>query len=190
MNILIVNNHPDKESFNVAIASAFENEAKLAGHTVNTLNITDLDFDPNLRFGYRKRTTLEPDLIKAQDMIRKASHIIWIYPVWWGGLPALAKGFMDRAFLPGFAWELTESDEPVGLLKGKTAQVITTMDADIEEYQNLQNQNINTNLEFIGLEVVKNTNFAPTSSASTEQINLWLNEVKTLAQEIGKAVKV
>jgi len=69
------------------------------------LIINELDFNPNLQFGYRKRTELEPDLLKAQELIKWADHLVWIYPVWWGSIPAIMKGFIDRVFLPGFAFQ-------------------------------------------------------------------------------------
>jgi putative NADPH-quinone reductase len=62
------------------------------------INIADLDFNPNLEFGYRKRTELEPDLLEAIEKIKKADHIVWVFPMWWYGYPALMKGFIDRAF--------------------------------------------------------------------------------------------
>jgi putative NADPH-quinone reductase len=72
---------------------------------------------------------LEPDLLNAWETIQWADHLVWIHPVWWGGLPALMKGFIDRLFLPGLAYKYRENslwwDK---LLKGKTAHIITTID--------------------------------------------------------------
>jgi NAD(P)H dehydrogenase (quinone) len=67
-----------------------------------------LEFNPNLAFGYRKRTELEPDLLEAIEKIKKSDHIVWIFPMWWYGYPALMKGFIDRTFLPGITFEPIE----------------------------------------------------------------------------------
>ncbi len=127
--ILIINGHPNWESFNFGVANAYQEGAIASGAEVRTIHIIDLKFNPNLQFGYRKRTELEPDLLLAWEDIKWADHLVWVHPVWWGGLPALMKGFIDRLFLPGFAFQYRENsllwDK---LLKGKSARIITTLD--------------------------------------------------------------
>src|SRR5690554_5488440 len=70
-----------------------------------------------------------PHLVCRLLLEKKNDHLVWIHPVWWGGLPAIMKGFIDRLFLLGFAFQYRENfnhyDE---LLKGKTALIITTLD--------------------------------------------------------------
>ena len=127
--ILIILGHPDLDSYNYALFNAYKKGALASGAEVRELIIRDLNFNPNLSFGYRKRTELEPDLIAAQDAILWANHLVWIYPVWWGSLPGILKGFIDRVFLPGFAFQKREGsiwwDK---LLKGKSARIISTLD--------------------------------------------------------------
>ena len=108
-NILIINAHPDAESFGNAMADAYENGVKEMGARSQRLNLHELKFSMNLEHGYRKRTDLEPDLIKAQDAISFADHLVFIYPTWWGTFPAILKGFIDRVFLPGFAFKYREN---------------------------------------------------------------------------------
>ena len=81
-NILIINGHPDSESFNFAIAEAYKKGAISSGANVKEIIVRDLEFNPNLSFGYRHRTELEPCLIDAQENIKWAKHLVWIYPVW------------------------------------------------------------------------------------------------------------
>ena len=127
--IVIINGHPNKDAFNFGIAEAFKKGAVNAGGEVNQIIIADLAFNPNLQFNYQKRIELEPDLLEAWEKIKWADHLVWVHPVWWGGLPAITKGFIDRVFLPGFAFQYRENsvwwDE---LLKGKTAHIIITLD--------------------------------------------------------------
>ena len=80
--ILIINGHPDKESFNFALAAAYKKGAERSGAEVKEINIRELEFNPNLEFGYRKRVELEPDLIDTQAKLQWADHLVWVYPVW------------------------------------------------------------------------------------------------------------
>ena len=127
--ILIINGHPNPSSFNFGIAESYLKGAIASGAEVETITIAALNFNPNLQFGYQKRTELERDLLESWEKIKRADHLVWIHPVWWGGLPAITKGFIDRLFLPGMAFQYRENsvwwDK---LLKGKTAHIITTLD--------------------------------------------------------------
>ena len=126
---LIINGHPDGESYCAALSEAYRTGAEAAGVPTEVINIRDLHFDPNLRYGYRQRTELEPDLLRAQELITWADHLVWVYPVWWGSVPALMKGFIDRVLLPGFAFKKRANsvwwDK---YLTGKTARLICTLD--------------------------------------------------------------
>ncbi len=99
--IVIINGHPNKKSFNYALASAYTKGALSSDAHITHINISELKFNPNLEHGYQQRTPLEPDLEIAIEKIQKAQHIVWVYPTWWTGFPAIMKGFIDRTFLPG-----------------------------------------------------------------------------------------
>jgi putative NADPH-quinone reductase len=127
--ILVLNGHPDPESYNVALTEAYVRRAAAAEAEVRVIHIRKLDFNPNLQCGYRKRTELEPDLLAAWEDIQWCQHLAVVHPVWWGSLPAIFKGFIDRLFLPGFVFEKREGSlmwDP--LLKGRSGRIITTMD--------------------------------------------------------------
>jgi len=187
-NILIINGHPDKESYCFALAERYKKGVEQSGGTCKLINLIDLDFNPILTFGYRKVSVLEPDLIKAQQDIRDAIHLVLVYPTWWGTYPALLKGFMDRVFLPGYAFKY-HKDDPFWdkLLKGKTARIITTMDSPLW-YNFLVYRSAGHNsmkraiLEFCGVKPVKITAFAPIKSSNDEKRKKWLDEV----QELGR----
>ena len=68
-NILIINGHPDAKSYNSALADAYQKGANASGADMKTINIRDLDFNPNLQYRYRQRTELEPDLLQVQELI-------------------------------------------------------------------------------------------------------------------------
>ncbi len=108
-NILIINGHPHKESLNFGLAEAYKKGALESGYHVEEIIIADLNFNPNLQYGYQKRMELEPDLLDAWEKIKRADHMVWVHPVWWSGLPAITKGFIDRLFLPGFTFKPREN---------------------------------------------------------------------------------
>lgn len=181
--ILIINGHPNSESFNFGIAEEYKKGAISTGAEIKEIVIADLDFNPNLKYGYRKRTELEPDLLDAWEKIKWADHLVWIHPVWWGGMPALMKGFLDRLFLPGFAFQYRENsvwwDK---LLKGRTARIITTIDQPSWYYRWMYgrpsvNQLKKSTLEFCGIKPVRVTYFGIVKQADQPKREKWLQQV-------------
>ena len=166
--VLIINGHPDKESFCFALAESYKKGALEAGADLKEIVIGDLQFSLNLQFGYRKRTELEGDLVEAWNKIKWADHIVWVYPVWWGGFPAIMKGFIDRLFLPGFAFRKKEGSliHWDKLLSGKSARIISTLDQPVWYYWLINRQPSNNAmkklvLQFCGIGPVKTTTFGP-----------------------------
>jgi len=129
MKVLIINGHPDPLSYNQALFNAYKEGAATTGASIAEISIGALQFDPNLKYGYRQRTELEPDLLDAIEKIRAADHIVWVFPMWWYGYPAIMKGFIDRTFLPGITFQPVPGKPfPQQLLKGKTGRIIITAD--------------------------------------------------------------
>jgi putative NADPH-quinone reductase len=187
--LLIINGHPDKESFNYALHVAYKDGALSAGKEVKEIALATMQFSTNLQFGYRKRTDLEPDLLDAREKIQWAEHIVWIFPIWWGGMPALLKGFIDRLFIPGFAIEYQEkSPFPKKLLSGKTSEIICTMDTPIFYYKlaycsrgtKLLSKNI---LAFCGIKNKRITYFAVVKNSTDEKRKNWLGKAKKMGEK-------
>ena len=188
--VLIINGHPDKQSYNYALSEAYKIGANKTNAIIDTINISDLDFNPNLRFGYRQRTELEPDLKDAIDKIKKADHIVWVFPLWWAGLPALMKGFIDRTFLPGITFEFIEGKAaPIGLLKGKTSRIIITTDTPkwydyIVMKRPILKQFKKGTLEYCGIGPVKVTYISPIISSTLDARKKWLKKVIKLGEKL------
>ncbi|PIR57806.1 MAG: NADPH:quinone reductase [Parcubacteria group bacterium CG10_big_fil_rev_8_21_14_0_10_38_31] len=127
--ITIILGHPSRESFCGSIMQSYVEGARENGAEVREIHLGDLKFDPILWKGYSAIQELEEDLKKTQEDMRWADHLVFIYPTWWGGMPALMKGFVDRIFLPGFGFKFHKGQPyPDRLLSGKSARLIVTMD--------------------------------------------------------------
>ncbi|MBP6516364.1 MAG: NAD(P)H-dependent oxidoreductase [Chitinophagales bacterium] len=188
--ILIINGHPNPDSFNYGIAAAYKQGALTAGAEVKEIVVADLNFNPNLKFGYQKRTDLEPDLLDALEKIKWADHMVWIHPVWWGGLPAMLKGFIDRVFLPGFVFQYRENsvwwDK---LLSGKSARIITTLDQPSWYYWLMfgrpsVNQLKKSTLEFCGVKPVKVSYVGPIRNSTAEFREKQLEKILQLGADL------
>ena len=181
--ILIINGHPNKDSFNFGIAAAYKKGAAGSGAEIREIVIAELDFNPNLQFGYQKRMELEPDLLEAWGKIQWADDLVWIHPVWWGGLPAITKGFIDRLFLPGFVFQYRENSHFWDkLLKGKTAHIITTLDQPGFFYRLVfhrpsVNQLKRSVLKFCGISPVKVSYIGIIRNSTPEMRKKWLLKV-------------
>lgn len=189
-HVLIINGHPDKQSYNYALSEAYKTGAQKANAAISQIKISDLNFNPNLQFGYRQRTELESDLIDAIEKIKNANHLVWVFPMWWYGYPAIMKGFIDRTFLPGITFEPIEGKPlPKKLLKGKTARVIITADAPRwYDYLFMKSPAINQfkkgTLEFCGIKPVKLTYIAPVKNSSPGWREKWLEKVTVLGETL------
>lgn len=186
--ILIINGHPDRESYNFALAQAYQKGVERSGAEHKTLNISELTFNPNLQFGYRKHTELEPDLLKAQEDLSWADHIVWIYPVWWGSVPAMLKGFLDRVLLPGFAFKKREGsvwwDK---YFTGKSSRIICTLDQPSWFYSLINRAPSHhamkrLTMNFIGVKSVKITSIGPLRLSKDSFRTKWLKKVEKLGE--------
>lgn len=190
MNILVIVGHPDPESFSAALSEAYIAGAATSKAQIRRLDLSRMAFEPNLKYGYRKRIELEEDLLEAQQLIRWADHLVFVYPTWWGTMPAVLKGFFDRVFLPGFAFKY-RGNSPLRdkLLKGKSARLIVTMDTppwyNRWIYKRAGHQVMKRNiLQFCGIRPVRITEFGPVRTSSEKRRAEWLAQVKRLGARL------
>ncbi|MBU6955385.1 NAD(P)H-dependent oxidoreductase [Hahella sp. HN01] len=185
--ILVLNGSPKNGGLTGALSQQYASVAKEAGFSVSRVNLGELTFDPNLASGYDVITPLEPDLIRLQAQIQEADHLVMAYPVWWGGVPALMKGALDRTLLPGFAFRFEKGASfPQPLLAGKTARLLVTMDTP-PWYYNLvygapsHKMMKKTVLEFCGVKPVKISAFGPVIKSTQTLRQRWLQQTASLA---------
>lgn len=131
MNILIIQGHPDnrrQDHYCHALAQAYSLAARSAGHSVDTLGLAYLDF-PMLRNEAQWSEEHAPEcILDAQRRIQQADHLVLVFPLWLGTMPALVKAFLEQTLRPDFAFDQGARDG-LGkrLLKGKSARVIISM---------------------------------------------------------------
>ena len=184
--IVVIQGHPDEQSFNESLAKAYVQGAQASGAEVRVVNVREMQFDLIMHHGYRRRQELEKDVVDAQETIAWADHLVFIYPVWWGNVPALLKGFIDRVFLPGFAFRMhPQSVWQEKLLKGRSARIISTMDQPNWFYRWVNGKPSHramkkTTLEFCGITPVKITSLGPLRFSTPEKRERWLQVVHTL----------
>ena len=184
--ILLILGTPKSDGLCHALAEAYSNGARAQGHVVRQLRLGELQFDPILREGYGQHQALEPDLLEAQRQIHWAEHLVFVYPVWWGGVPALLKGFFDRTFLPGFAFKYRNRSQLWDkLLSGRTADMLVTLDTPPWYFRWIygapaHRQMVRTILGFCGIKTRRLSEFAPVRPSSEEQRQGWLRRAERL----------
>lgn len=187
MRITILDGHPRRESLIAALADAYARGAEAAGHEVRRLAPRDLQFDPVLHGGYNNRDPLEPDLLAAQETIAWCEHLVVAHPVWWGQMPAQLKGFIDRTFVPGWAFKFHPGkvwwDR---LLAGRSARIIQTSAVPNPLmwlwYGNCATRALrDSTLRFCGFKPVRITRFGGVAAGFTEEkAKPWLAKCERL----------
>lgn len=181
MTALVIDGHPNPDSLTAALARRY---AEAYGDAT-VLAVRDLEFDPNLRLGYQGEQNPEPDVLRAQALIEAADHVVVATPVWWGSIPAILKGFIDRTFLPGWAFQYRKGGLVTGLLAGRSARVIITTDSPLWYLQLVGDTTVRhvrgRVLRFSGFSPVTATRFGPVRGSALAQRERWLETVATLA---------
>ncbi|MDW6005275.1 NAD(P)H-dependent oxidoreductase [Vibrio mangrovi] len=187
--VLVINANPKPTSLCKSLAEQYTSVAT-DKHSVEQINIGDLNFAISLDEGYDKIIALEPDLVDFQKKIQWSEHVVIISPVWWGTIPAKFKGAIDRAFLPGFSFKYADGKSiPEKLLKGRTSELIITLDTPPFWYKYVKGNAIykqlkHSILDFSGIKNTSSTYFGPVINSNRDNRKVWLNKVAALANRI------
>jgi len=191
--ITIIQGHPDAQArhFCHALADEYAKGAEDGGHEVRRIEVATLDF-PFLRTKEDFETGTPPEVIKqAQDAIRWADHLVILYPLWLGSMPALLKAFFEQVFRPGFAFQYQESGGMAKkLLTGKSSRIVVTMGMPAFVYRwfffahSLKSLERNI-LGFSGIGPIKVSLIGSIEGMSEKQRLGWLDEMRGLG-EAGK----
>ncbi len=152
MNALLVYAHPEPTSFTYALMEVAREALRGAGHSVEVSDLYGEGFNPVAgrhdftsmhdagRFHYQSEQAhahatggFAPDLVREQQRVLKADLIIWLYPIWWGGVPAILKGWFDRVMAFGFAYADGRRYDS-GFFKDKTGMLCLTTGGTVERF--------------------------------------------------------
>ncbi|MDM5155495.1 NAD(P)H-dependent oxidoreductase [Bacillus sp. DX1.1] len=191
MNLLIIYAHPNPSSFNAAILEKVQKGLQETNHSVTTLDLYEEQFNPVLIFNEEKRRrdlVYEEETEKYRKLVKEADSFIFIYPVWWWGMPAILKGFIDRVFVTGFAYKY-EGLIPKGLLTGKSAWVINTLDSPLW-YAALLYRSADWVvmkkgiLHFCGIRHIRRSVFQSVQKSELKKREKWLEKIQQMAKNI------
>ncbi len=188
--IVVIDGHPDpaRERFCHALAGAYADAAEAAGHQVRRITVADLDV-PVLRNAQDwAKGTATSDVRNAQEAIAWAEHLVILYPLWLGSMPALLKAFFEQVFRPGFALKEEKGKGwPVGLFAGKSARVVVTMGMPALIYRlfflshSLKSLERNI-LRFSGIKPIRESVIGSVESSAAHR-EKWLQEMRALGHE-------
>ncbi|MCX6005847.1 MAG: NAD(P)H-dependent oxidoreductase [Chloroflexi bacterium] len=190
MKILVILAHPDESSFNHAVAKTAIQVLENNGHEVISHDLYKEHFDAILpKSEILKKAKVSHDIKEYCRELADADGIIIVHPNWWGQPPAILKGYIDRVFRPGVAYEFAEGDSgegvPVGLLRARIALVFNTSNTRLERemevfgdpLQSLWKQGI---FDLCGVKRFHRRMFSVVVTSTTLQRQVWLEEVQKI----------
>jgi len=188
---LVVLCHPNRSGFNQAVAEAAVNALKTT-HAVDFLDLYQEAFDPVLPAAeLPRRFSFDETTLRFSDLVKAASVYVFVHPDWWGGPPALLKGFIERVFRPGVAYEFDGynflTNKKSELLAGRTALVFTSTDYPVPEGDDpsavIWKKNV---FAYCGIHDAQVHTFYDTYNSSYEARHLWITEVgEKIAQALS-----
>lgn len=152
MNVLLVYAHPEPTSFTCALKDAARDALTAAGHHVEVSDLYAENFNPVAgrhdfttvhdakRFHYQNEqghahinAGFAPDIAREQQRVLKADMIVWLFPIWWGGVPAILKGWFERVMAFGFAYADGKRFDS-GFFRHKTGMLCLTTGGTVERF--------------------------------------------------------
>jgi putative NADPH-quinone reductase len=188
--IVVIQGHPDpsRDRFCHALARAYEAGAREGGHAVRLIDIATIHF-PILRTQTDFEThALPPALAAAWDAIQWANHVVIVFPLWLGTMPALLKAFLEQVARPGYAFAYKERGFPTQLLLGRSARLVVTMGMPSFLYRfwyfghgvrGLER----SILKFIGIKPVAETLIGMIGACSAAKRERWLEKMRELGRK-------
>lgn len=186
-SIVIVQGHPDPDPGHLcrALADAYAEGARQGGHTVQVIDLAELDV-PLLTSQRAFEHDPVPDSLRpAQDAIVAADHLVLIFPLWLGTMPALVKAFLEQVLRPGVAFEYLDNGRQKVLMTGRSARVVVTMGMPAPVYRwwflahGIRGLERNI-LGFVGFKPVRETLLGMVTATSPKRRAGWLKDMRKL----------
>ena len=189
-NILILDGHPDPANDRLihALAEAYREGARASNHTAHVIRVADLTF-PVLRsqMDYDKGEPVD-SVRRCQDLMNWADHVVILYPLWLGSMPALLKALLEQMMRPGFAFSALKLGKwPVKFLSGKSARIVITMGMPAPIYRwsfrahSLRSLQRNI-LKFVGFKSIRSTLIGNVADLSKVKRTQWLENLRALGR--------
>lgn len=189
MKHLIIYAHPNPASFNHAIKETIVRVLKDKGQSLRVRDLYALRFDPILKaddFETFLAGKTPGDIAIEQDHVRWADQLTFLYPVWWGRMPSIGAGYIDRVFSKGFAYDYGPTG-PVGLLPGKKVYIFSTMGAPLSVAESsggiksMEQIIDNETFRFCGMEMIGHKYFGSVPTVTDEERKKMLEEAAQIA---------
>lgn len=197
MKNLIIYTHPNPASLNHFFKQTIVESLEKTGQEIVVRDLNEINFNPVLSLedmhGQRIGQVGE-DVKTEQDFISWADRIVFIYPIWWTGMPAIMKGYIDRVFSYGFAYRYDQGIQK-GLLTGKQTIIINSHGKSNAEYEAMGMDKAlkltsDTGIfTYSGLEITQHLYFDQADRASVENISKWENQLISVFEENELAEK-
>lgn len=190
--ILVVVGHPDgnPERLCRALADSYAEGARSAGHEVHRIDVARLDFPLLRSMEEFEHGTIPPCLTDAAGAITRAEHLVFVFPLWLGTMPALLKAFLEQVMRPGLAFAYPEAGKSGfarTLLKGRSARIVVTMGMPAPIYRlwylghGIAGMRRNI-LNFVGIAPVRETLFGMVGSVGEAKRKEWLSAMRALGE--------
>ncbi|NKI36609.1 NAD(P)H-dependent oxidoreductase [Wenzhouxiangella sp. XN79A] len=188
--ILVLHGHPDagQGHFGDALVEAYAEGARQAGHAVVVERLADCDLPPLNSAKTWHEGPVPADAKRLQAAITECEHLVLLYPLWLGDMPAAVKAALEQVLRPGFALAYEGSD-PGALLKGKSARVIVTMGMPGFFYRSFYRahslKSLKRNiLSFCGFRPVRTTAIGRVDSSPAYRAR-WLKRIRAMGRAGG-----
>lgn len=187
--IVIIVGHPKGGTYCEAVANAYMAGALEGRHEVRLFHTARMHFDPVLHEGFNQQQTLEPDIKSAHDAMLAADHLVFVFPLWLGTLPAIFKGFLERVLAPDLV-EPAKTGKFVKVWDRKSARIIITMGMPAIIYRwwfgSLASKTLKRSiLGFMGVAPVRATIFGRIATVSNATRAKWLEDARDLGRQVA-----
>ncbi|NRA86954.1 MAG: NAD(P)H-dependent oxidoreductase [Rhizobiales bacterium] len=185
--IFIIDCNPKPKSLGFELFKSYISGAKQAGHAVKIMRLSEMQFETDYKDADQP---IEQCLVDFQNNITWSEHIMMVYPLWWGFMPAKMKGLIDRTFVSGFAYEYEGKKAlPKKLLMGRSIDVLVTSDTPNWIFKliykaaafKVMRMQI---FEFVGIKPVKLHMFSPIQSSTEHKRKSWIEKTYRLGSKI------
>lgn len=192
MNTLVIYTHPNPQSFNHALLESLVQGLKAGGCTFTVVDLYDIGFNPVLSMQdlvqFRSGKILA-DVMEQQKNVSWADVLVFVYPTWWGWMPAMLKGYIDRVFSVGFAYTMSASGL-AGKLGDKKVILIRTTALSKKAYKDSGVEELIRNLltfkfkVVCGVQSLEHFVFHEVPSVTSDVRKRYLEEVQKLGKRL------